>query len=253
MIGEMLMPHAATLTMPQSQVTELSRPSPRPIAHPLASMVSSLGVPIEYFKIEPSAPRVHRVGDAYLHAAEHSDLSHNDVERIAAELAVPMAEIVSMNRRLSGGDLSLNMQLGAEEDSDSLRYCLADDRENQEQEFAGRERDELRGSLVMDAMEGLDPRERKIFTERRLRDEPRSVESLSIECHISSSRMRQIEPRAMEKVERAIKDRARQLGSAANGVPCRLLSTSENIAREDTPQATRARTFAVTRRANLGS
>jgi hypothetical protein len=64
--------------MPQSQVTELSRPSPRPIAHPLASMVSSLGVPIEHFKIERSATRVYRVRDAYLEplgsSASRSDL-----------------------------------------------------------------------------------------------------------------------------------------------------------------------------------
>jgi hypothetical protein len=77
--------------MPQSQVTELSRPSPRPIAHPLASMVSSLGVPIEHFKIERSATRVHRVRDAYLEPLGSSGLRSDLIETL--NVACPLGKL----------------------------------------------------------------------------------------------------------------------------------------------------------------
>jgi RNA polymerase sigma-32 factor len=158
---------------------------------------------------------------ARLNATGSGDMSNEEVLRIAAVLGVPVADVIDMNRRLSGGDRSLNIPAGPEGDEPSLQDQLADDRDSQESELADRETSQLRRDLLAEAMLVLDPRERWILTERRLTEAPRSLESLAVICRISPSRVGQIENRAMAKIERAVKAGARRLRLPANGTPVR--------------------------------
>src|SRR6188472_351838 len=139
-----------------------------------------------------------------MQAIDEGDLHPETVKAIAERLDVTETEVVEMNRRLAGSDHSLNVPLRVDSDmewQDSLGY------ESASQETAVVEADEYdhRRSLLHRAMAVLNDRERHILTERRLKDEPTTLEELSASYGISRERVRQIEVRAFEKLQRAIK------------------------------------------------
>jgi RNA polymerase sigma-32 factor len=145
-----------------------------------------------------------------LRALEEGDMSPENVAKIATTLKVSEEEVVNMNRRLSGPDSSLNAPLRADGDGDGeWMDWLVDDSASQETELA--ENDELtkRRALLAQAMTSLNDRERRILSERRLKDEPVTLEDLSQEYGISRERVRQIEVRAFEKLQKSIRNLAR--------------------------------------------
>ena len=140
-----------------------------------------------------------------IQAIDDGDMAPETVRRIAQQLKVPEEDVVNMNRRLAAKDHSLNAPL-RDEGEDQWQDHLVD--ENESQEMALVQADELahRRRLLADAMTGLNDRERHILLERRLRDTPATLEDLSLQYAISRERVRQIEVRAFEKVQKAIHD-----------------------------------------------
>jgi RNA polymerase sigma-32 factor len=136
---------------------------------------------------------------------EQGDLSPETVASIAKDLDVPAAEVIEMNRRLSGPDNSLNAMLGAEADSEWLEL-LPDERPNQETTIGDLEEGRRRRDLLGAALKKLNPREREIVVERRLKDEPATLEELSHKYTVSRERIRQIEIRAVAKLRRLVRD-----------------------------------------------
>jgi RNA polymerase sigma-32 factor len=138
-----------------------------------------------------------------MQAIEEGDMSPEAVKKIATTLAVTEQEVIDMNRRLEGPDHSLNAQLRADGDSEWQDW-LVDDSASQETVVV--EEDELghRRRLLDEAMKVLNDRERHILNERRLKDEPTTLEDLSTEYGISRERVRQIEVRAFEKLQKAV-------------------------------------------------
>lgn len=139
-----------------------------------------------------------------LSAFEDADLSPENVKLIAEELNVPEHEIVNMNRRLAAPDHSLNAPLAAEGDSEWQDW-LEDDTPNQETIYAVNEEFSQRKALLDEALKTLKDREREILTKRRLIDDSMTLEQLSAEYGISRERVRQIEARAFEKLQNAMK------------------------------------------------
>jgi RNA polymerase sigma-32 factor len=142
-----------------------------------------------------------------LQAIEEGDLSPENVKTIANRLKVPEEDVVSMNRRLAGADHSLNAPLRADNDGEWLDW-LVDESESQESMLAEKEELGNRRRLLTQAMATLNERERHILTERRLRDDPLTLEELSQEYGISRERVRQIEVRAFEKLQKAMRNLA---------------------------------------------
>jgi len=142
-----------------------------------------------------------------MQAIDEGDLSPENVAKIATELDVPEADVVNMNRRLASPDHSLNAPLRQDGEGEWQDW-LVDDVDNQEIQLADREELGKRRKLLTDAMEGLNERERHILVERRLRDNPTTLEDLSQHYNISRERVRQIEVRAFEKLQKAIKNAA---------------------------------------------
>jgi RNA polymerase sigma-32 factor len=142
-----------------------------------------------------------------LNAINDGELPPEIVTNISTELSVPEHDVVSMNRRMAGGDHSLNAPLRADGDGEWMDW-LEDKSDNQETIVA--ENDELgkRKVLLYQAMEGLNERERHILNERRLKDDPSTLEELSVVYNISRERVRQIEVRAFEKLQKAIRNAA---------------------------------------------
>ena len=139
-----------------------------------------------------------------LEAFEDTDLHPDDVKKIATDLGVPEADVVSMNRRMMmGGDASLNVSV-REDGEGSWQDWLADDRPLQDETVADAEEAQLRHGLLVEAMDELNDRERHILTDRRLIDEPKTLEELSQVYNVSRERVRQIEVRAFEKLQKAI-------------------------------------------------
>jgi RNA polymerase sigma-32 factor len=128
----------------------------------------------------------------------------DQVKMIAKRLGVPEEEVISMNRRLASPDSSLNTPLGAEADSEWQDW-LADDTPDQEVQLAESEELEERRTLLSTALQELTPRERDILEARRLRDDPVTLEELSVKYDISRERVRQIEVRAFEKLQEKMK------------------------------------------------
>jgi RNA polymerase sigma-32 factor len=156
---------------------------------------------------------------ASLRAIDDSDLQPEQVTAIAQALNVPEQDVVSMNQRLAAPDYSLNAVVGDDTESEWQDW-LADDRETPEVAYARQEEAASRSALLADALTTLKDRERHILTERRLKDEPQTLEELSHQYGISRERVRQIEARAFEKVQNAMQARVseRRLRSlAANG------------------------------------
>jgi RNA polymerase sigma-32 factor len=144
-----------------------------------------------------------------LQAIDEGDLQAETVKEIATRLDVPEQDVVNMNRRLSSPDHSLNAPLRQDSEGEWQDW-LVDEGESQEHQIADREELTKRQALLRDAMKGLNDRERHILTERRLRDNPTTLEDLSQEYGISRERVRQIEVRAFEKLQKAIKNAAVQ-------------------------------------------
>jgi len=140
-------------------------------------------------------------------AIDEGDLSPEQVKKIAESLAVSEEEVINMNRRLAAPDHSLNAPL-REEGEGEWQDWLVDERENQEVRLAADEELKQRQKLLGNAMDKLNPREQDILRERRLRDEPATLEELSEKYKISRERVRQIEVRAFEKLQKAIKSEA---------------------------------------------
>jgi len=153
-------------------------------------------------------------------ALEEGDLKPEHVASIAHKLAVTEEEVVSMNRRMSGGgDASLNAPIGGaggEGDSEWMDWLADDQAEGtQETRLAETEEFDARMSLLQEAMGELNDRERHIIQERRLKDEPATLEDLSKEYGVSRERVRQIEVRAFEKLQKAMKKVAADRGLLA--------------------------------------
>ena len=136
-------------------------------------------------------------------AFEEGDLRPDQVATIATKLGVEQSEVIEMNRRL-GGDSSLNVTM-RDDSSAEWQDLLVDDRDNQETILARSEENDHRHQALMGALSVLNPRERRIFEARRLQDEIVTLEALSEEFNISRERVRQIEARAFEKVQAAVK------------------------------------------------
>ena len=149
-----------------------------------------------------------------LQALEDGDLKPDHVKTIATNLGVSEADVVSMNRRL-GGDASLNAPLRADSESGEWQDWLVDDQPDQEENYAQAEELSRRRGYLEDAMSGLNDRERRIFEARRLAEDPITLEDLSSEFGVSRERIRQIEVRAFEKVQKAVKQSAKGDSMAA--------------------------------------
>ena len=150
----------------------------------------------------------HRIG-----ALEEGDLRPENVERIANDLNVTQDEVVSMNRRMSGGDASLNVQIGADGDSGSQwQDWLQDEDADQASDYAEKDELESRRELLTTAMEDLNDRERDILMKRKLQDRPVTLEELSGQYDVSRERIRQIEVRAFEKLQLRMRKLAAEKG-----------------------------------------
>ncbi len=148
-------------------------------------------------------------------ALEEGDLRPENVARIAHDLNVSEEEVVAMNRRLSGGDASLNATIGSDgEGTGQWQDWLEDETADQAGAYA--EADELaaRREMLVRAMDVLNEREKDILMQRRLRDEPVTLEELSVHYDVSRERIRQIEVRAFEKLQGRMRDLAREKGMA---------------------------------------
>jgi RNA polymerase sigma-32 factor len=143
-----------------------------------------------------------------IQAIEDGDLKPEQVKQIATKLGVPEEDVISMNRRLSG-DASLNAPVRADQESGEWQDWLVDEDPNQEESLAESEELAMRRKYLESALGTLNDRERRIFEARRLQDEPATLEDLSAEFGVSRERIRQIEVRAFEKIQKAVKGAAR--------------------------------------------
>jgi len=152
-----------------------------------------------------------------LEALEEGDLHPATVKKIATALSVPEADVVAMNRRLASPDHSLNAPVRNDGEGEWQDW-LVDETDNQETRLGESEEMSQRHKLLDEAMKSLNERERYILTERRLKEEPTTLEDLSQHYKISRERVRQIEVRAFEKLQRRMNQLAlAQLPKAANG------------------------------------
>ena len=142
-----------------------------------------------------------------IQALEDGDLNHEQVNKIATKLGVSVEEVHSMNRRLSG-DASLNSPLRADDGTGEWQDWLVDESDSQESIVADQQELEQRRVMLKSAMETLNDRERRIFQARRLSEDPITLEDLSVEFGVSRERVRQIEVRAFEKVQKSMQTAA---------------------------------------------
>jgi RNA polymerase sigma-32 factor len=139
-----------------------------------------------------------------IEAFEDGDLHPDDVKKIATDLGVSEDDVVSMNRRMAmGGDTSLNVSM-RDDGEGQWQDWLADDRPLQDERVAEAQEQHVRHEMLSDALEDLSDRERHILTERRLAEDPKTLEELSQVYGVSRERVRQIEVRAFEKLQRAM-------------------------------------------------
>jgi RNA polymerase sigma-32 factor len=146
-----------------------------------------------------------RKAKAEISAFEDGDLHHDAVDHIATRLGVTKDDVISMNRRLSGPDSSLNSPLRSDSESEWQDWLADDNAVSAETHVAETEEYAQRMGLLGDAMKGLTDREKHIITERRLKDNPTTLEDLAGEYGVSRERVRQIEVRAFEKLQKAMK------------------------------------------------
>ena len=140
-----------------------------------------------------------------LQAMDDGDLPDETVSEIARRLDVAAGDVVAMNRRMSGGDRSLNAPLRADGDGEWIDW-IASGEDDQEDIVAEAEDLARRRAMLETAMEGLNERERRIFSDRRVREDPLTLDELSRRHGVSRERVRQIEVRAFEKVQRAVRE-----------------------------------------------
>ena len=147
-----------------------------------------------------------------IQAIEDGDLKPEQVTQIATQLDVSETEVISMNQRMAGIDRSLNVPLSRDgEGSGEWQDWLEDDSVDQETSFAEQEEYGARRNLMVDAMQGLNPREQRILEARRLAEPPLTLEDLAAEFSVSRERIRQIEVRAFEKLQKAVRDKAEEM------------------------------------------
>jgi RNA polymerase sigma-32 factor len=150
-----------------------------------------------------------RRAKSQLQALDEGDLKPEHVKKIATKLGVPEEDVINMNRRL-GGDASLNAPIRAESESGEWQDWLVDDTPTQEDRLVEDEELQRRKSYLSSAMSVLNDRERRVFEARRLAEDPSTLEQLSEEFGVSRERIRQIEVRAFEKVQKAVTSTARR-------------------------------------------
>ncbi len=141
-------------------------------------------------------------------AIDEGDMTPEQVEEIATKLNVSEDDVIMMNRRLSGPDNSLNAPLRADSEGEWQDWLVDDRQISQETAYANDQELTQRREMLQLAMQGLNEREQHILTERRLRDNPQTLEELSAEYDISRERVRQIEVRAFEKLQKAMRNAA---------------------------------------------
>ena len=147
-----------------------------------------------------------------INALEDGDLSPNQVNHIAKTLDVAEDDVISMNRRMLGGDHSLNSQINRNDGEEAeWQDMLSDERDNQETQFVNNQEKNIRNKMMIEALEHLKLREKDIIIKRRLIDTPKTLEELSQEYKVSRERVRQIETRAFEKLQEAMKIKAKEL------------------------------------------
>ena len=149
-----------------------------------------------------------RKAKASVQALEEGDLKPDQVKAIATKLGVPEEDVVNMNRRL-GGDASLNAPIRADSEAGEWQDWLVDDSDNQETNLVQSEELAQRKDMLKEALATLNERELEIFTSRRLAEEPATLEELSEKHGVSRERVRQIEVRAFEKIQKAVQKASR--------------------------------------------
>jgi RNA polymerase sigma-32 factor len=147
-----------------------------------------------------------------MQALEEGDLKPEQVEHIATKLGVTDDEVISMNRRLSGPDASLNAPMRADGESQWQDWLADDNADNAEEDLVESDEFDTRMTLLQEAMGGLNERERHIIQERRLTEEPKTLEELADVYKVSRERIRQIEVRAFEKLQTEMKRLATERG-----------------------------------------
>ncbi|WP_299724699.1 RNA polymerase sigma factor RpoH [uncultured Tateyamaria sp.] len=149
-------------------------------------------------------------------ALEEGDMRPENVQRIATDLGVTEAEVISMNRRLSGGDASLNATVGSEgEGTMQWQDWLEDESADQAGDYEARDELEVRREMLAEALDVLNDREKDILTQRRLAEQVITLEDLSEQYGVSRERIRQIEVRAFEKLQKKMREIARAKGLMA--------------------------------------
>lgn len=157
-----------------------------------------------------------RKAKARIGALEEGDLRPENVKRIATDLGVTEAEVISMNRRMSGGDASLNATVGSDgEGTMQWQDWLEDEDADQAGDYEAKDELEARRELLAQALDVLNDREKDILTQRRLSEKAVTLEQLSGQYKVSRERIRQIEVRAFEKLQKKMRDLARDKGMLA--------------------------------------
>ena len=147
-----------------------------------------------------------------INALEDGDLTPNQVNHIAESLNVSKDDVVSMNRRMLGGDHSLNAQINRQDGEETeWQDMLTDERDNQETQYVNHQEKSIRNKMMLEALDYLKPREKDIIIKRRLTENPKTLEDLSQEYKVSRERIRQIETRAFEKLQTVVKSKAKEL------------------------------------------
>ncbi len=156
-----------------------------------------------------------RKAKAKVGALEEGDLRPENVARIATDLNVTEAEVVDMNRRLSGSDASLNATVGSDgESATQWQDWLEDEDSDQAEHYAEKDELDARRALLMQAMSVLNDREKDVLMQRRLAEDPVTLEELSESYGVSRERIRQIEVRAFEKLQAKMRELAKGKGMA---------------------------------------
>ena len=157
-----------------------------------------------------------RKAKARIGALEEGDLRPESVKQIANDLGVTEEEVISMNRRMSGGDASLNATVGSEgEGTMQWQDWLEDEDADQAGDYEARDELQARRALLAEALSVLNDREKDILTQRRLAEKPKTLQDLSGEYGVSRERIRQIEVRAFEKLQKKMRELARDKGMLA--------------------------------------
>ena len=159
-----------------------------------------------------------RKAKARIGALEEGDMRPENVQQIAHDLGVTEDDVISMNRRMSGSDASLNATVGAEgEGTMQWQDWLEDEDADQAGDYAERDELEARRELLAEALDVLTDREKDILTQRRLSDETVTLEDLSGQYDVSRERIRQIEVRAFEKLQKRMRELAKEKGMLSAG------------------------------------